>query len=74
MVRCLALVLTLSVFSSQISRAGELRHFSVGDWEVVAYKDDSTGAFTHCSAAASYKRGFIIFFTITRTAIGPYHS
>ena len=54
--RCL-LILVLSLALSPAYAAGPHGSIRVGQWAGGAYTNDSTGAFSHCAAVATYKSG-----------------
>jgi hypothetical protein len=64
MARWIALLRSISygmawsaVFASSAFAAGPMGSIHVGNWNGGAFTNDQTGAFSHCSAAASYANG-----------------
>ena len=69
MKRLIASVLAIfvaSVLSSSASARGPHGSIRVGNWSGGAYTSDTTGAFSHCAAGASYQNGF--FLIVSQTA------
>jgi hypothetical protein len=66
--RHLIVGLGLVLISASHSLGAPLRNFRVRAWYAGAYSDDSTGAFSHCAANASYKSGITVVFGITKNA------
>jgi S1-C subfamily serine protease len=50
-------------FSSAGFAAGPFGTIHVGNWQGGAYTDDTTGAFSHCYAGASFANGLSLFIT-----------
>lgn len=55
--RTLTLTVLLFLFTAAAQAGGPYGSVHAGQWSGGAYTDDITGAFTHCSAAATYESG-----------------
>jgi hypothetical protein len=45
--------------------AAQIRSYKVGNWDIGVYTNDSTGRFSHCAAAANYKSGITLLFSVS---------
>jgi hypothetical protein len=50
-----------TLLSSSVFAAGPFGTIHVGNWQGGAYTNDTTGAFSHCSAGASFANGLSLF-------------
>jgi hypothetical protein len=53
---------TMAVVAS--AQARSIEEYRVGNWTVIAYADDTTGAFTHCGSLAQYRSGAGLMFSV----------
>ncbi len=58
--------LGLTLGAATATYAGTIEKYSVRDWDIFAYNDDSTKDFSHCAMAASYKNGVTLIFFIDK--------
>jgi hypothetical protein len=65
--RCKSKPPKISALSNLRSSAATLRNFRVGEWFAGAYSSDTTGAFNHCAASATYKSGITTTFAVSKT-------
>ena len=55
------------IATTTILEAATISKKKIDAWTVTAHTNDSTGAFSHCTAFASYKSGNHLFFSISRS-------
>lgn len=63
----LALAVLAGAGAFSPAHAALVRSFSVGNWQGGAYTSESTGRFSHCAAAATYKNGVGVIFSVDRS-------
>jgi hypothetical protein len=48
------------------AKAATITDYKVAGWNMAAFTDDRTGRFTHCTASARYKNGFLLLFSVNQ--------
>ena len=60
------LITLLAVGTVGSADARTIRKTKIQNWDVSAHENDSNGRFTHCVAAAKYKSGITLLFSVNR--------
>jgi S1-C subfamily serine protease len=60
LVAAIAILLGAVLVSPSVEARGPYGSINIGSWKGGAYTNDETGAFSHCSAAASYNSGILV--------------
>jgi hypothetical protein len=67
-IRAGAAFATLLLATASVNAAGPFGSIHVGNWRGGAYTNDTTGAFSHCAAGATYIGG--VYFAVSVTSAG----